>query len=32
MTYLRYANWDWSDKYVQAVPKKAKEFLEKINK
>ena len=22
-----YANWDWSDKYVQAVPKRAKEAL-----
>lgn len=27
-----YANWDWSDKYVQAVPKRAKETLKKLNK
>lgn len=25
-----YKNWDWSDKYVQAVPKKALKFLNKI--
>lgn len=24
-----YANWDWSDKYVQAVPKRARAVLEK---
>jgi predicted nuclease with TOPRIM domain len=24
-----YANWDWSDKYVQAVPKRAKAYLTK---
>ena len=24
---LWYAQWDWSDKYIEAVPKKAKEIL-----
>lgn len=25
-----YANWDWTDKYVQPVPKRAKECIEAI--
>jgi hypothetical protein len=27
-----YANWDWSDKYVQAVPKRANEALSSIKR
>lgn len=26
-----YAKWNWTDKYVQAVPKKAIQTLEKVN-